>query len=95
MTSFAEGQALVQHVLGPVIEYERGRKPDLILTLDAYLAHQRSWQKTATALFVHRQTIIYRIRKISELTGLDLTETSGLAQAWIALQIHHAMDTGP
>lgn len=95
LTSFAEGQALVQHVLGPVIEYERGRKPDLILTLDAYLGNQRSWQKTATALFVHRQTIIYRIRKISELTGLDLTETSGLAQAWIALQIHHAMDTGP
>ncbi|NVN00760.1 PucR family transcriptional regulator, partial [Arthrobacter sp. SDTb3-6] len=79
LTSVAEGQALVQHVLGPVIDYERGRQPDLILTLATYLDNQRSWQKTATILHVHRQTIIYRIRKISELTGLDLSETSALA----------------
>ncbi|PYI65002.1 PucR family transcriptional regulator [Arthrobacter livingstonensis] len=94
LTSFTEGQALVQHLLGPVFEYERGRQPDLIVTLKTYLDLQRSWHKTAAALFVHRQTVIYRIRKISELTGLDLTETSALAQVWIALQIHHAMDTG-
>ncbi|MDQ0865099.1 hypothetical protein QF036_002680 [Arthrobacter globiformis] len=48
------------------------------------------WQ-TAAALFTHRQTIIYRIRKIGELTGLDMTETSTLAQLWFALQIHSAM----
>lgn len=55
---------------------------------------QRSWQKTATALFTHRQTIIYRIRKISELIGLAVTETSTLAQLWFALQIHEAMEVG-
>ncbi len=55
---------------------------------------RRVWQKTATALFAHRQTIIYRIRKISELIGLDLTETSALAQLWFALKIHDAMEIG-
>nr|WP_246848710.1 helix-turn-helix domain-containing protein [Pseudarthrobacter sp. NIBRBAC000502772] len=55
---------------------------------------QRSWQKTATALFAHRQTIIYRIRKISELIGMDVTETSTMAQLWFALQIHEAMEVG-
>ncbi|WP_426940141.1 PucR family transcriptional regulator [Pseudarthrobacter sp. S6] len=92
LTSHEEGQALVQRLLGPVFEYERGRQPDLILTLKTYLDLQRSWQKTAAALFTHRQTIIYRIRKISELTGLDMTATSALAQLWFALQIHEAME---
>jgi purine catabolism regulator len=43
-------------------------------------------------LFVHRQTIVYRTHKIGELTGLDMSETSTLAQLWFALQIHEAMD---
>jgi purine catabolism regulator len=91
LTGHEEGRALVQRLLGPVFDYERGRQPDLILTLKTYLELQRSWQKTAAALFTHRQTVIYRIRKIGELTGLDLTHTSALAQLWFALQIHDAM----
>lgn len=92
LTSYEEGQALVQQLLGPVLDYERGRQGDLIQTLKTYLNTQRSWQKTADILFTHRQTVIYRIRKISELTGLDMTETSALAQLWFALQIHDAME---
>ncbi|GAA5194513.1 PucR family transcriptional regulator [Arthrobacter gyeryongensis] len=95
LTSFEEGNALVQRFLGPIFEYEQGEHGDLILTLKTFLDTQRSWQKTAAALFAHRQTIIYRMRKISELTGLDMTETSTLAQLWFALQIHEAMQTQP
>lgn len=92
LSTVAEGQALVHRVLGPVLEYEKGKTPDLLTTLRTYLEQQRSWQKTATALFAHRQTIIYRIRKIGELTGLDMAETSTLAQLWFAVQIYDAMN---
>ncbi|MEO8282864.1 MAG: PucR family transcriptional regulator ligand-binding domain-containing protein [Pseudarthrobacter sp.] len=92
LTSHEEGQALVQRLLGPVFDYERGRQPDLVLTLKTYLDMQRSWQKTAAALFTHRQTVTYRIRKIGELTGLDMTQTSALAQLWFALQIQETME---
>ncbi|WP_104175228.1 PucR family transcriptional regulator [Arthrobacter sp. Y81] len=91
LTSFEEGTALVERLLGPIFAYEQSQEGDLIVTLRTYLDTQRSWQKTAAALFAHRQTVIYRIRKISELTGLDMTETSTLAQLWFALQIHEAM----
>ncbi|WGM20363.1 PucR family transcriptional regulator ligand-binding domain-containing protein [Paenarthrobacter sp. OM7] len=91
LTSFEEGTALVRRLLGPIFDYEQGQEGDLILTLRTYLDSQRSWQKTATALFAHRQTIIYRMRKIGELTGLDMGETSTVAQLWFALQIHEAM----
>jgi sugar diacid utilization regulator len=91
LTSFEEGTALVQRLLGPIFAYEQSQQGDLIVTLRTFLDTQRSWQKTAAALFAHRQTVIYRIRKVSELTGLDMTETSTLAQLWFALQIHEAM----
>nr|WP_125612336.1 PucR family transcriptional regulator [Specibacter cremeus] len=92
LTSHEQGAAIVQRLLGPIVDYERGRQPDLMVTLKTYLELQRSWAKTAAALFTHRQTIIYRIKKISELTGLDMAETSTVAQLWFALQIHEAMD---
>ncbi len=92
LTRHEEGAALVRRLLGPVIDYERGREPDLMHTLKVFLDTQRSWQKTAALLFTHRQTVIYRIRKIGELTGLDMGETSTLAQLWFALQIHEAME---
>ena len=91
LTGFEEGAALVRRLLGPVFDYEQSQDGDLIVTLRTYLDSQRSWQKTASALFAHRQTIIYRIRKIGELTGLDMGETSTVAQLWFALQIHEAM----
>ncbi|MDQ4213689.1 PucR family transcriptional regulator [Microbacterium capsulatum] len=92
LTSFEEGAALVERLLGPVIAYEAGHQPDLLITLKTFLEAQRSVQKTAAALFVHRQTIVYRMHKIGELTGLDMAETSTIAQLWFALQIHEAMD---
>jgi purine catabolism regulator len=85
------GQGPGAALLGPIFTYEQSQHGDLIVTLRTYLDTQRSWQKTAAALFTHRQTVMYRIRKISELTGLDMTETSTLAQFWFALQIHEAM----
>ncbi|UVJ39486.1 PucR family transcriptional regulator [Arthrobacter sp. CJ23] len=92
LTSFEEGTALVRRLLGPIFEYEQGEHGDLIVTLGTFLDKQRSWQKTAAALFTHRQTVMYRMRKIGELTGLDMNETSTVAQLWFALQIHEAMD---
>lgn len=91
LTSFEEGAALVQRLLGPIFAYEHSQDGDLLRTLRTYLNTQRSWQKTAAVLFTHRQTVIYRIRKVSDLTGLDMTETSSVAQLWFALQIHEAM----
>lgn len=89
-----DGEALVERLLGRVIEHDRGNGTEFMRTLKAYMDSQRSAQKVAALLFVHRQTVIYRLRKISELTGLDLAETSSIAQLWMALQVHEAMGSG-
>lgn len=81
-----EATALVEQYLRPLLMHDEQNQSDLVATLEAFLAHQRSWQKTATALQVHRQTVLYRIRRIEDLTGRDVSETSDLALLWMALQ---------
>jgi DNA-binding PucR family transcriptional regulator len=46
--------------------------PELVRTLDAYLQAGSSVTATARALFLHRNTVHYRLRRIEERTGLDL-----------------------
>ncbi len=55
-----------------VEEYDRRHNTDLVGTLEAYLANNRSVAATAEALYTHRHTIRYRLGRINDLTGLDV-----------------------
>lgn len=52
--------------------------PDLVLTLQAYLAHDLDRRRTAAQLHVHPNTLDYRLKRIVELTGLEPGTTAGL-----------------
>jgi sugar diacid utilization regulator len=47
--------------------------PELIATADAYLGAGGKVHDTAAALNVHRQTVYYRLQRIEQVTGLDLS----------------------
>ena len=81
-----DAQALVERWLGPLIEHDAQHQTGLVETLEAFLTNQRSWQRTAAAMSVHRQTVLYRVRKVEELTGARLSDTADIAQLWLALR---------
>lgn len=81
-----EAQVVVDRVLGPLLAYDADRSADMVRTLDAYLTCDRSWVKTAAALGVHRQTVVYRIARIEEITGRRVAESSAIAEFWLALR---------
>ena len=81
-----DAQALVARWLGPLVDHDAQHQTGLLQTLEAFLQNQRSWQRTAAAMNVHRQTVLYRVRKIEELTGAQLSETADIAQLWLAVQ---------
>ena len=58
----------------PVATLRAHDKNDEVLrrTLDAWLLHDAHPGATAAALQIHRNTLDYRLRRIAELTGLDL-----------------------
>ncbi|QKW40863.1 helix-turn-helix domain-containing protein [Actinomadura sp. NAK00032] len=54
------------------------RKPELLRTLERYLACDLDRRATGAALHVHPNTVAYRVRRISALTGLDPARPSDL-----------------
>lgn len=60
---------------------------ELIATLRAYLACGLHVERTATRLFVHQNTVRYRIARFEELTGKSLGDTEVLLEVWWALEL--------
>ncbi|MFC5996296.1 PucR family transcriptional regulator [Pseudonocardia hispaniensis] len=70
-------QSRPQLLAGPIqnlIEIDRTRKTDYIATLRAYFDTASDLTEAARILFVHRNTLRYRLRRIRELCGLDLSD---------------------
>jgi purine catabolism regulator len=81
-----EAEAFVRRVLQGVLSRPGPERDELMSTLSSFLEHDRSWQRTAQALHVHRQTVLYRMRKVEQLTGLSATRTADIATMWVALR---------
>jgi len=60
---------LVQKIYRPLAEHS----PELLETLGCYLETGRSLESTARELFVHPNTVRYRLKRISEIIGWDAT----------------------
>src|SRR5581483_2449214 len=84
--SLEDTRHLVRRVLGPLVEYDRAHDGSLVSSLRTFLSHDGGWQRSAEELGVHRQTLVYRLRKAEQLTGLRPTTTRGSAMLWLALQ---------
>ena len=80
-----EAREVVKGVLGPLAE-DTHRSTVLRDTLFTFLRNDRKWKETAAELFIHKQTLAYRLRKIEEETGLTLAKSADLSSAWIAYQ---------
>ncbi|MFF4124787.1 PucR family transcriptional regulator [Microbispora rosea] len=70
-------------ILAPLREY--GSRADLVESLRAYLASNGHWDAAAQRLGVHRHTLRYRMKRVSELLGRDLDDPAVRAELWIAL----------
>jgi purine catabolism regulator len=66
--------ALVDRVLGPLLEHDARRRNVLLPTLEALLANGGRKAETARALHLNRQALYNRIDRIEELLGADLTD---------------------
>lgn len=81
-----ESRAIVRHILGPLLDYDAEHDAPLVASLKAYLTCNRSLKATAESLHVHKQTVIYRIRRVEELTGRRLGHMEDVANFWLALR---------
>jgi purine catabolism regulator len=73
-------------VLSP-LEHASGEYGDeLIRSLEAFIEQNGQWEKAARELYCHRHTLRYRIRRVEQLTGRDLSSARDRIEFWLALR---------
>jgi hypothetical protein len=76
-----------ERLLGPLVAYDERHRAELLATLREFLASSGSWNACAATMYVHVNTVRYRIRRIEELTGRDLSSLADQVDFFLALRI--------
>ncbi|MFI6596882.1 PucR family transcriptional regulator [Nonomuraea sp. NPDC050536] len=74
-------------LLDPLRSYDQVHRADLVRTLEAFLQCSGSWTKCAELLHVHVNTLRYRIQRIQDLTGRDLSRLEDRVDFFLALRL--------
>ncbi|SHN46969.1 PucR family transcriptional regulator [Cryptosporangium aurantiacum] len=81
---------LVHEVLGAVLVLPVRYREALLDTLEAWLGCDGSAVAASRALYCHRNTVLYRLRRLQELTGRSLSKPSDLVDLTLALHAFRA-----
>ncbi|MFP3895722.1 MAG: helix-turn-helix domain-containing protein [Anaerolineales bacterium] len=77
-----------EDVLGDLLHYDKANGTELIHTLKVFFRQNSNVSQAAQALYVHRNTLNYRLDRIAEITGLDLNDAEACLCLQLALKIH-------
>lgn len=80
-------RAFTARLLDPLREYDRRHRAELIPTLEAFLDCDGSWTRCATRLHLHVNTLRYRIGRIEQLTGRELSRLEDKLDFFLALRM--------
>ncbi len=80
-----------QTILGALVEYDRRHHAALLETLEGYFAAQGNLSQAARQLQIHRNTLLYRLRRISQIGGVDLERPEDALALQLALKAHRVL----
>ncbi len=89
LLSLQDGEALrlfCDSILGPIESGDGHYGGELMRSLEAFIECNGQWERAARQLYCHRHTLRYRIRKVEELTGRDLSSARDRIEFWLALR---------
>ncbi len=72
--------------IAPLVAYDEQYETDLVQTLETFLDCDGNVANTAGRLFTHRHTIRYRLVRVHELTGHDVSSTDGRERLGLGLK---------
>src|SRR5690606_21276890 len=80
-------RSLSDEVISPLLQHDRKHSPPLLPTLRAFLAADGDRKKAAEGLFIHANTVSYRLQLIEDITGLSAWRTEDRFTLQLALKI--------
>lgn len=92
--SMSHGQLMTLYTstVAPLDVYDQENETDLMETLMAYCEQSYNRRKTAEALYIHRNTLFYRLDKIAEILHADLSDSEALHNLFLGLRAKRLLD---
>jgi len=84
----SELQRFYQETLGDLLTYDAQHGTELVQTLRVLFDENTNVSQTARALYVHRNTLNYRLQRIVEIAGIDLNDAETRLALQLALKVH-------
>ena len=81
-----------EHWLSSLIHYDEQHHTDLLPTLSAYFDNNGNMARTAHVLNIHRNTLVYRLGRITEIIQLDMDDLNVRLNLHLALKIHRMLN---
>ncbi|MFL0194374.1 PucR family transcriptional regulator [Clostridium sp. WILCCON 0269] len=82
-----EMKELCEEILGELIRYDNKNSTSLVETLEVYMDENCNLVQAADELFIHKNTLKYRIKRIEEISNCDLRNIDHLFSFNIAFKI--------
>ena len=91
----SELQGFFDETVAPLVAYDEQYETELVRTLESFLDADGNVARTAERLFTHRHTIRYRLERVRELTGLDVSSTDGRERLSLGLKAMRVLGIQP
>ena len=82
----SELQRFYEETVEPLVAYDEQYETELVRTLEAFLEADGNVAGTAQRLFTHRHTIYYRLERVRELSGHDVSSSDGREKLSLGLK---------
>jgi purine catabolism regulator len=83
--------AFYEETLAAIDQYDRSNRSELLPTLEAFFATDNSLAETAARLHLHRNTVAYRLRRIEQISGHQLSDPETRLALHLGLRVRHAL----
>jgi purine catabolism regulator len=80
-----------EHWLSALARYDEQHHTDLLPTLSAYFENNGNMARTAHVLNIHRNTLVYRLGRITEILQLDMEDSNVRLNLHLALKVHRLL----
>jgi sugar diacid utilization regulator len=86
LSASVHAKRLLLDAMQALVDYDLRHGSDLVATLKTYVETRFNLTKSGGLLFVHPNTVVYRLRRIHELTGRDPHDVDDLLVLWLGLK---------
>lgn len=90
LVSVQDRQEFVNNLIGPLLS--RASETYLLHTLESFLRHRGQISAVAEELYLHRNTVIYRLKKINDLLGINVYDSKNVLRLSLAIVLWRMLE---